>query len=112
MNNAGVGFPNALEGTPIEAARHILETKTLGTIAMMQAVLPQMRERRNGVVVNVTSSDLPAAAAAVGLHSHQGGRECLFRQCGSRTRAVQRARPGCATGPRADDALRGTTPTR
>ncbi|WP_267389756.1 SDR family oxidoreductase [Sphingomonas sp. GC_Shp_3] len=56
VNNAGIGFLNALEGTPIEAARHILETNTLGTIAMMQAVLPQMRERRDGVVVNVTSS--------------------------------------------------------
>jgi len=56
VNNAGVGFLNALEGTPIEAARHILETNTLGTIAMMQAVLPQMRERRDGVIVNVTSS--------------------------------------------------------
>jgi NAD(P)-dependent dehydrogenase (short-subunit alcohol dehydrogenase family) len=56
VNNAGIGFLNALEGTPIEAARHILETNTLGTMAMMQAVLPQMRERRDGVVVNVTSS--------------------------------------------------------
>lgn len=56
VNNAGIGFLNALEGTPIEAARHILETNTLGTIAMMQAVLPQMRKRRDGVVVNVTSS--------------------------------------------------------
>ena len=56
VNNAGIGFLNALEGTPIETARHILETNTLGTIAMMQAVLPQMRERRDGVVVNVTSS--------------------------------------------------------
>jgi NAD(P)-dependent dehydrogenase (short-subunit alcohol dehydrogenase family) len=56
VNNAGIGFLNALEGTPVEAARHIFETNTLGTIAMMQAVLPQMRERRDGVVVNVTSS--------------------------------------------------------
>lgn len=56
INNAGVGFLNALEGTPVDTARHILETNTLGTIAMMQAVLPQMRERRAGVVVNVTSS--------------------------------------------------------
>lgn len=56
VNNAGVGFLNALEGTPVAAARQILETNTLGTIAMTQAVLPQMRERRDGVVVNVTSS--------------------------------------------------------
>ena len=56
VNNAGIGFLNALEGTPIETARQIFETNTLGTIAMMQAVLPQMRGRRDGVVVNVTSS--------------------------------------------------------
>lgn len=56
VNNAGIGFLNALEGTPIDMARHIFETNTLGPIAMMQAVLPQMRERRAGVIVNVTSS--------------------------------------------------------
>ena len=56
VNNAGIGFLNALEGTPIETARDIFETNTLGTIATMRAVLPQMRERRSGVIVNVTSS--------------------------------------------------------
>jgi NAD(P)-dependent dehydrogenase (short-subunit alcohol dehydrogenase family) len=56
VNNAGIGFLNALEGTPIETVRDIFETNTLGTIAMIQAVLPQMRERRAGTVVNVTSS--------------------------------------------------------
>lgn len=56
VNNAGIGFLNALEGTPIDTARGIFETNTLGTIAMMRAVLPQMRERRAGVIVNVTSS--------------------------------------------------------
>jgi NAD(P)-dependent dehydrogenase (short-subunit alcohol dehydrogenase family) len=56
VNNAGIGFLNALEGTPIETAREIFETNTLGTMAMTQAVLPQFRERRSGVVVNVTSS--------------------------------------------------------
>lgn len=56
VNNAGVGLLNALEGTPMETARELFETNTLGTIAMTQAVLPQMRERRAGVIVNVTSS--------------------------------------------------------
>ncbi|WP_375428393.1 SDR family NAD(P)-dependent oxidoreductase [uncultured Sphingomonas sp.] len=56
VNNAGIGFLNALEGTPIETVRDIFETNTLGTVALMQAVLPQMRERRAGVIVNVTSS--------------------------------------------------------
>lgn len=56
VNNAGIGFLNALEGTPVEIARDIFEANTFGTMAVMQAVLPQMRERRAGVIVNVTSS--------------------------------------------------------
>ncbi|MFM0056927.1 SDR family oxidoreductase [Paraburkholderia phytofirmans] len=56
VNNAGVGVLNALEGTSMDVAREVFETNTLGTIAMTQAVLPQFRERRGGVVVNVTSS--------------------------------------------------------
>jgi NAD(P)-dependent dehydrogenase (short-subunit alcohol dehydrogenase family) len=56
VNNAGIGWLNALEGTPMDAAREVFETNTLGTIAVTQAVLPQFRQRRAGVVVNVTSS--------------------------------------------------------
>ncbi|PZU84878.1 MAG: short-chain dehydrogenase/reductase [Shinella sp.] len=56
VNNAGIGWLNAVEGTPMEAVRDIFETNTLGTIAMTQAVLPQFRARRQGVVINVTSS--------------------------------------------------------
>ncbi|MGK6353877.1 SDR family oxidoreductase [Sphingomonas sp. DT-207] len=56
VNNAGVGWLNALEGTPMEAVRRIFETNLFGTVAMMQAVLPGMRERRSGVIVNVGSS--------------------------------------------------------
>jgi NAD(P)-dependent dehydrogenase (short-subunit alcohol dehydrogenase family) len=56
VNNAGVGALTALEGLPMSSARALFETNTLGTIAMTQAVLPQLRRRRAGVVVNVTSS--------------------------------------------------------
>ncbi|WP_206244552.1 SDR family oxidoreductase [Novosphingobium terrae] len=56
VNNAGVGLLNAVEGTSIEKAREVFETNTLGTIAMVKAVLPQMRERGAGVIVNVTST--------------------------------------------------------
>ena len=56
VNNAGVGVLNALEGIPMDVARDVFETNTLGTIAMTQAVLPQFRERKSGVIVNVTST--------------------------------------------------------
>ena len=56
VNNAGIGLLNALEGTSMATVRDVFETNTLGTIAMTQAVLPQLRQRRSGVIVNVTSS--------------------------------------------------------
>jgi short-subunit dehydrogenase len=56
VNNAGVGLLAPLEGIALTNAREVFETNTLGTIAMTQAVVPQLRQRRAGVVVNVTSS--------------------------------------------------------
>jgi len=56
VNNAGIGLLAPVEGLDLASAREIFETNTLGTIAMTQAVLPQFRERRGGVVVNVTST--------------------------------------------------------
>jgi NAD(P)-dependent dehydrogenase (short-subunit alcohol dehydrogenase family) len=56
VNNAGIGVLNALEGVSMKTAREVFETNTLGTIAMTQAVLPQFRQRKAGVIVNVTSS--------------------------------------------------------
>ena len=56
VNNAGIGLLNAVEGNSVDEVRGIFETNTIGTIAMTGAVLPQFRERRQGVIVNVTSS--------------------------------------------------------
>lgn len=56
VNNAGIGWFNALEGTPLDTAREVFETNLFGPIATMQAVLPGMRERRGGTIINVSSS--------------------------------------------------------
>jgi NAD(P)-dependent dehydrogenase (short-subunit alcohol dehydrogenase family) len=56
VNNAGIGVVGAFEPMPMETIREVFETNTFGVMAMTQAVLPQMRERGAGVVVNVTSS--------------------------------------------------------
>ncbi len=56
VNNAGVGVLGALEGTSMATAHEVFETNTFGTIAMTRAVLPQFRQRKAGVVINVTSS--------------------------------------------------------
>jgi len=56
VNNAGIGVIGALEATPMSKTRQVFETNTFGVIAMTQAVVPQFRARRAGVIVNVTSS--------------------------------------------------------
>lgn len=56
VNNAGIGWLNALEGTSVEMMRDLFETNAIGAIAMTQAVLPQFRARKSGVVVQVSSS--------------------------------------------------------
>lgn len=56
VNNAGIGVVGAFEATPLSHIRKVFETNTFGVLAMVQAVLPQMRARRSGVIINVTSS--------------------------------------------------------
>jgi NAD(P)-dependent dehydrogenase (short-subunit alcohol dehydrogenase family) len=67
VNNAGIGAIGVFEATPMATVRELFETNTFGVMAMTQAVLPQMRARKAGVVVNVTSSvtlaPMPLAAA-------------------------------------------------
>lgn len=67
VNNAGIGVVGVFEATPMATVREVFETNTFGVMAMTQAVLPQFRARRSGVVVNVTSSTtltpMPLAAA-------------------------------------------------
>ena len=56
VNNAGIGLISAFEATPLDTVRDIFETNTYGTMAMVQAVLPQFRVRKSGVIVNVSST--------------------------------------------------------
>jgi len=56
VNNAGIGLFGAFEATPEERVRELFETNTFGVMAVTQAVIPHLRERRAGTIVNVTSS--------------------------------------------------------
>jgi NAD(P)-dependent dehydrogenase (short-subunit alcohol dehydrogenase family) len=55
VNNAGIGGASPLELTPEDEHRRMFDTNYFGAIRCIQAVLPAMRERQRGTIVNVTS---------------------------------------------------------
>ncbi|RXR05933.1 oxidoreductase [Pseudoxanthomonas composti] len=55
VNNAGYGHEGILEESPLEQMRQQFEVNVFGAVAMIQAVLPHMRARRAGHILNITS---------------------------------------------------------
>jgi NAD(P)-dependent dehydrogenase (short-subunit alcohol dehydrogenase family) len=67
VNNAGIGGGGPIEDVPVDWVKSLFETNYLGAIRMIQAVLPGMRERRSGAIVNVSSI---AGRLAIAGHGH------------------------------------------
>lgn len=67
VNNAGIGISGAIETIPIESAQKVFDTNYFGTIRMIQAVLPAMRERQEGTIILVSSA---AGRVAIAGHGH------------------------------------------
>lgn len=63
VNNAGIDSHGPIEELPLGEFRRVMETNFFGALRMIQAVLPGMRERRSGCIVNVTSVAGRIAAA-------------------------------------------------
>jgi len=101
VNNAGIGVVGAFESTPLSHIRKVFDTNTFGVMAMTQAVIPQMRERRSGVIVNVTSSttlaSFPLAAAyTASKQAIEGFTGSLAHELGHFNIQVKLVEPGYA----------------
>ena len=55
VNNAGISLLGAAEEIPVDQARALYETNLFGTARMVNAVLPEMRHRRSGLIINLGS---------------------------------------------------------
>jgi len=55
VNNAGYGHEGILEESPLEEMRRQFDVNVFGAVAMIKAVLPGMRQRRRGHIINITS---------------------------------------------------------
>lgn len=78
VNNAGIGWNATVEDVDVEAAKVVFETNYWGVIRCTQRVLPQMRERGAGTIVNVSS--VAGRIAAIGQPVYASSKwalECL-----------------------------------
>jgi len=69
VNNAGYGFEGAIEEATPAQIRAQFEVNVFGAVAVIQAVLPHMRRRRAGHIVNITSMGGLTAFPGVGIYN-------------------------------------------
>ena len=55
VNNAGYGLSGPIEFTSDETLHHMFDTNVYGTVRTIKAVLPKMREQRDGLIINLSS---------------------------------------------------------
>ncbi len=55
INNAGVEAVGSVEEIPLSSFRSVMETNYFGVLRCTQALLPSMRERRSGCIINISS---------------------------------------------------------
>lgn len=67
INNAGWGAFGSVEELPLATAQAMFDTVVFGSLRMIQAVVPAMRQRRAGLVINITSI---AGRAALPFQAH------------------------------------------
>ena len=72
VNNAGVGVLGPMASVPLDDVRRSFDVNVIGMVAMSQAVIPPMRERGSGRIINVSS------IAGV-LASAQGSPYCMTK---------------------------------
>ncbi len=78
VNNAGLGMNAVVEEVDISEAKAVFDVNYFGIIRCTQAVLPSMRERRSGTIVNISSiAGRVAALAQVVYASSKWAVECL-----------------------------------
>ena len=104
VNNAGVGGGGAVEEVPLADFRQIMETNFFGALRCMQAVLPSMRQRGEGCIVNVSSIAGRIAAAPQGPYASskwalEALSECLAQEVKPFNIRVALVEPGIIATP-------------
>ena len=104
VNNAGVNVPGPIELVPAEEWRRQYETNVFGLMNVTRAIIPQMREARQGRIVNIGSVAGRIAAPFMGVyasskHAVEGLSDALRRELAPHGIKVSVIRPGFINTP-------------
>jgi NAD(P)-dependent dehydrogenase (short-subunit alcohol dehydrogenase family) len=104
VNNAGIPGGGAIEETPLEEFRRVMETNYFGALRCIKEVVPGMRERRRGTIVNVTSiagrtASAPMASYAASKWALEALSECLAQEMRAFNVRVAIVEPGVIATP-------------
>ncbi|NWN89551.1 MAG: SDR family NAD(P)-dependent oxidoreductase [Micrococcaceae bacterium] len=69
VNNAGYGYRAAVEEGEMDEIKQMFETNYYGAVAMINAVLPSMRQRGNGMIINISSIGAQRSSAGSGFYT-------------------------------------------
>ncbi|CAM5775787.1 short-chain dehydrogenase/reductase [Labrys miyagiensis] len=99
VNNAGYGHEGTIEELSLADLRRQFEVNVFGAVAMIQAVLPYLRKRRSGHIVNVTSMGGIVTFPGLGFYhgskfALEGISETLGKEVRSLGVAVTAVEPG------------------
>ena len=99
VNNAGIERTGSVEELPLAEFRAVMETNYFGVIRCCQAVLPAMRQRRSGCIINVASvaghvAVAPMAAYTASKYALEALSECLAQEAGTFNVRVAIVEPG------------------
>jgi NAD(P)-dependent dehydrogenase (short-subunit alcohol dehydrogenase family) len=104
VNNAGVGGRGSVEEVPMAVFRQVMETNFFGALRCVKAVIPGMRERRHGCIINVTSiagrvALAPQAPYAASKWAFEALGECLAQEMKAFNVRVAIIEPGVIATP-------------
>jgi short-subunit dehydrogenase/MoaA/NifB/PqqE/SkfB family radical SAM enzyme len=68
FNNAGVGYFSLMEEATEENVRHLFEVNTFAPLALINSILPQMKQRGGGRIVNIVSAAGRVPIPSVGIY--------------------------------------------
>jgi NAD(P)-dependent dehydrogenase (short-subunit alcohol dehydrogenase family) len=69
VNNAGIERTGSVEELDVSEVRAVMETNYFGALRCIQAVMPEMRRRRSGCIINVTSVGGRVSSPPLGAYS-------------------------------------------